>query len=59
MLKHIEYIISAHGPEGWSDRFKLFLIGGPEPSYLKVAKITILERLILPTNSGDIINEFV
>ena len=59
VMKHIEYIISAFGPEGWSQRFKIFLIGGSEPTYLKIAKIRILERLIQPTNSSDIINEFV
>lgn len=57
VLRHIEYMISSFGGEWLKGDFKRFLVGWGEASYLKSAKVRILEKLIGKDNHADIVNE--
>jgi AP-2 complex subunit beta-1 len=57
VLKHLEYLIVTFGSEGYRNQFKRFLLSWGEPTYLKIAKVQILEKLIWKDNQADIINE--
>lgn len=57
VLKHIEYLINNFGADEFRGMFKRFLLSYGQPTYLKVARVRILERLIGKDNQSDIVNE--
>lgn len=50
-------MIVTFGGESYCRVFKRFLLSWGEPTYIKVAKVRILEKLICKDNQADIINE--
>ena len=58
VLKHIEYLIGTLKTIVFSTDFKLFFLGGNEPTYLKLTKIKILRLSANQLNFTDIVNEF-
>lgn len=56
VLKHIDYLVTSFGPDNFRPLFKRFLLSCGEPTYIKVVKVTILEKLISKENHADIIN---
>lgn len=58
VLKHIEYLLAAidGAIPVFRGFFKRFLLSCSEQSYLKAAKVRILEKLISKENQADIVN---